>query len=511
MRITEQDTQWERTNRLREAVDTAADHVQKVYLTFLSVGLYIAVIIGSTRDVQLLKLSLVTLPILNVGLPIVGFYIIVPWLYVLLHFNLLLQLYLLSRKLHLLNAAISRLADQEYQEEQRTRLFSFPLSQMLVCRYGRFMRSLLALVVWVTVILLPLVLLIWAQARFLPYHDEMLTWLQRAAVGLDLALLWLFWPMIVTPDGRARRWWLELITRPSLLMKDLLAKVRIIRISFDGQTKHQPEATTSKEREQPVHGLLALTLTSLIVLVFSFFVAVLPGERMEDFVLRVVPASWCSEAPSRRAISDNVSLALTVWLFEKDGAPFHRCLELSGKILVAGEPSAEVMETLRSKDPKTVENALKSVIGLDLQGRDLCCANLSKAVLPKAVLRDAKLNGVDFSLAQLQGADLYRTHLQGAILHQALLQAANLGAARLQGAILTRAQLQSANLNAAQLQGAQLTEAQLQGADLNRTHLQGAVLRQARLQGADLRSAELQFADLWRAQLQGANLSGTKL
>ena len=161
----------EHVRGLRENADDAARLVRTVYFAFLLVGAYIAVTIGSTTDLQLLKDSPVTLPVLNVGLPIVGFYALVPWLLLLLHFNLLLQLYLLSRKLHLVDEAIAALEDEEAREEQRALLFPFPFSQMLIGRQrGRVMRALLAVNVWTTMIILPLVLLLWAQIGFLPYQ-----------------------------------------------------------------------------------------------------------------------------------------------------------------------------------------------------------------------------------------------------------------------------------------------------------------------------------------------------
>ncbi len=173
----------DRLERLRENADDAARLVRTVYFAFLLVGAYIAVTIGSTTDLQLLKDSPVTLPVLNVGLPIVGFYLLVPWLLLLLHFNLLLQLYLLSRKLHLVDGAIATLEDEREREEQRVLLFAFPFSQMLIGRQrGRVVRLLLAAFVWTTMIVLPLALLVWAQIAFLPYHDETITWAQRAAV-----------------------------------------------------------------------------------------------------------------------------------------------------------------------------------------------------------------------------------------------------------------------------------------------------------------------------------------
>lgn len=52
---------------------------------------YIGITIASTTDEQLLLVSPVTLPLLNVDLPIVDFYVVVPWLFTLIHFYLILQ------------------------------------------------------------------------------------------------------------------------------------------------------------------------------------------------------------------------------------------------------------------------------------------------------------------------------------------------------------------------------------------------------------------------------------
>src|SRR5215510_16033747 len=103
---------WEQAERLRGAADEAARLAQNVYISFLALGTYIAVIIGSTTDVQLLKVSPVTLPLLNVPLPIVGFYVFVPWLLLLVYFNLLLHLTFLAQKLHRFQAVVDTLTDE---------------------------------------------------------------------------------------------------------------------------------------------------------------------------------------------------------------------------------------------------------------------------------------------------------------------------------------------------------------------------------------------------------------
>jgi len=57
----------------------------------------------------------------------------------------------------------------------------------------------------------PIALLVFFQLQFLPYHNEWVTWWQRMAVGLDLALLLTLWPAVMgvrtetSPRGEGRR------------------------------------------------------------------------------------------------------------------------------------------------------------------------------------------------------------------------------------------------------------------------------------------------------------------
>src|SRR5262249_52980082 len=81
--------------------------------------------------------SPVTLPLLNVQLPIVEFYVVVPWLLLLLYFNLLLHLTFLAQRLHRLNAVLAAFSDEATRAEQRLRLFPFPFSALLIGHLAR--------------------------------------------------------------------------------------------------------------------------------------------------------------------------------------------------------------------------------------------------------------------------------------------------------------------------------------------------------------------------------------
>lgn len=188
-----------------DAVNSSSQHVRNFFITFLLAGIYIAIIIWSTTDLMLLKDTPVNLPLLNAKLPISGFYRFAPYFYLLLHFNLLLQLYLLSNKLHAYNAAIATLTRRKDREYFSTRLFPFAFSHILsASQHSGVVKIFLTAMVWITMIWLPLGLLIGLQVGFLPYHDEAVLAWQRLAIVADLGVLAIFWPIIRSEDGKWR-------------------------------------------------------------------------------------------------------------------------------------------------------------------------------------------------------------------------------------------------------------------------------------------------------------------
>jgi hypothetical protein len=81
---------------LLKAVNEASGKAFALWITFLTVGTYLAISIGTTTHVQLLLAGPVKLPLLGVDLPLFAFYGFAPPLYVVLHLYVLMQLYLLA-------------------------------------------------------------------------------------------------------------------------------------------------------------------------------------------------------------------------------------------------------------------------------------------------------------------------------------------------------------------------------------------------------------------------------
>ncbi|MBF0414713.1 MAG: hypothetical protein HQL79_02980 [Magnetococcales bacterium] len=151
-------------------VDKSAEMVRGVFLTFMLVSVYLAILIGSTTHKQLLLESGVPLPLLQTNLPIVWVYATVPWIYFVLHWNLLQLLHVHACKLHKIKEHLSG-------RQILHHLFPLPYSlwQTHAHANGLF-HGLFALFVHVSTVLLPLGLLLWMQIRFLPYHNQEITW-----------------------------------------------------------------------------------------------------------------------------------------------------------------------------------------------------------------------------------------------------------------------------------------------------------------------------------------------
>jgi hypothetical protein len=191
--------------KLLESANSASQTVAALHVAFLAFVAYLGVIVWGTSHEDLLRISPVKLPILDVELPLTAFYNFVPWMVVLLHFNLLMQLELLSCKLWNLDRD---LPDTPAGQQVRDRLFIFPFTHLIAGHSSVLLiRWLLSLVVGISVIALPLFMLLAAQIRFLPFHDEAITWSQRLAVWIDAAMLLALWPLIASPKDRAMEWW----------------------------------------------------------------------------------------------------------------------------------------------------------------------------------------------------------------------------------------------------------------------------------------------------------------
>jgi hypothetical protein len=123
---------------LEKAVNDAASLARGLWITFVSFATLIAITTGTVTHKHLLLELPLKLPLLNVDLPLIGYFVAVPLFFVVFHFYVLLQLDGLAAKIDdynaLLHDEIPLAADRHLL---RQRLDSFIFAQVLVGARGR--------------------------------------------------------------------------------------------------------------------------------------------------------------------------------------------------------------------------------------------------------------------------------------------------------------------------------------------------------------------------------------
>ncbi len=440
---------------LAAALNHSAERVQTLWFSFLTFMLYLAIATGTTTHRMLFLEEPLNLPVLNISLPLLGFYILTPIIFVVFHFYMLLNLVLLARTAKSFEDALARAfpEDGEPRENFRMRIENTLFVQLLIG--GRLEREginakLLSAMALITLALAPVVLMLMFETMFLPYHNEPITWWHRILLALDFALVWTLWP------GYRSGWGVRLWPKRSW------------RLVWPG-------------------------VLSAVALAYAVAVATFPDERMYLASPHQFGLINILRLPGEH-LTDDAKLA---------------------RILEKNESSVEDQKWVATFSLPQRDLTGADLRGADIRHVDFSYATLNRAFLffalaEKARFVGAKLQGAWLGRAELPGADLYNAQLQGTSLFEAELQGASLDGAQLQGASLDGAQLQGASLVGAQLQGASLDGAQLQGASLDGAQLQGASLDGAQLQGASLGSAQLQGASLVGAQLQGVRLESRR-
>ncbi len=491
---------------LLEAVNNSSDTAHTAWLIFLAIMTYFMIAVAGVTHRDLLLETPVALPILQVAIPITQFFQFAPVVLVLLHLGVLSQLVLLARKTLEFDHAIRLLEISDRRTHPlRLELSNFFFVQAVAGPHrSMVMSAFLHGMSWLTLLILPVVLLLYIQVVFLPYHDLTITWTHRIALLVDIGLLLMIGVFLMRIETSfVEAFWRSTVTNP---------------LSF-------------------VVTFVVLGLAAA----FSLLVATVPGERLDRIT------TYLFGAPghfSGRDLRYSSGLLPTLFSYDGNGAIFGvlpRWLVVTDTDLVPDKEAEgeEASLKLRGRDLRLarldrsdlhkadltgtlLDDA--SLVGANLGRIKMSCADLTelrlsgdrrlakctsaqRANFSRARLAEAQLAGADFSQAKFESA-----HLEGAELVDSVLVGASFLLARLDKADLSGGvQAQGANFLLATLQGADLNGAQLQTATLQTASMQGAVLTLAQLQGATLNDADLEGASLNLARLEGADLTGARV
>jgi uncharacterized protein YjbI with pentapeptide repeats len=505
---------------LRDAILEAASVAAGLWFSYLFVLLYLIVAVGSITHRDLLFESPVRLPFLNVDLPLVGFFVIGPLIFIIVHAYVLLHFVLFAGKVGVFDRELrEQIPDAEVRARLRRQLPSNLFVQFLAgapeVRRG-VMGLMLRLIAQITLVLGPIALLVFFQLQFLPYHNEAISWWQRIAVIVDIALLWMLWPAVARGESLNTAWRgigpARLAVAASISIVPVLLLLSIA--TFPGEWLEKwSSVTEAPERKSWVDQprRLLFDLRNVLVAGDVDFV----GRKLKSlWSNRIVLPGFDAAAAGRESMSLRARhLSGAVLIDAALGKADLTAAELTGASLDRADLrnvkigcAAEKEDCTRLAGASLREARLQgvSLVGADLAGASLVSAELAEADLSSADLRGARLNGANLSGAVLADAKLAGADLQGARLPGAALRGASLTGASLQSAILVAADLRDAHLEAADLDGAKL-----QGASLRQSNLTAASLRGAYLEGASFDEAELHGVSFAAAQLLATSFVGT--
>jgi hypothetical protein len=187
---------------------------------------YIAIAAGAVTDLDLFAQNPVKLPFLNIELPLLAFFALAPLLFLITHAYTLVHFVMLGAKAGRFHDRLyAQIPDaDEIREGLRRQLPSNIFVQFLAgpkdIREGG-LGVILKLIAWTTLVVGPILLLLLVQIQFLPYHHLWITWTQRGALLLDLALLWALWPAVLA--SRSEIEWPRLSRSKTLLAVSVCA------------------------------------------------------------------------------------------------------------------------------------------------------------------------------------------------------------------------------------------------------------------------------------------------
>jgi uncharacterized protein YjbI with pentapeptide repeats len=460
---------------LEKSLNDSATRVSTIWVSFLVFGLYLVVAAGNVTHRQLLLEDAIKLPVLNIDLPLVGFFFLAPTLFVILQAYVLIQVVLLARTAAAYNDAIEHtLSNKSYQARVRQRLANTLFAQIFAGspreRRGLF-GAILRLIAFITLVLAPALVLLLFEIKFLPYHDRIVTSAHRVALAVNLATVFLLWPMATNPLAdyswqAFQRHRDRFFGAGALALSVLLLLFSVFAVSFPG------EGQADLTRESPNGGTLRIGLSAECGSK-SFFAKLLPSNFDRLYL------------PNVDVVDDEVLIKLERAATEK------------GQRLYEGQ--------------RTRDFSGRNLSCSFLNGADLRRSDFTNADLHGASFGDAELRGTTFSNAELRDASMSFAKLQEVSFDSAGLKNVSFFGAEMYGASLVYAELQGADLSYAKLWGANLSAAKLHGAQLVRTELQGAYMHKAQFHGASLKNAKLNGAGLFKSEFQGADLSSTDM
>ncbi len=475
--------------QIREILDVSAKRNNNLLIFFFSFGLYILISTLGTTDVALLlPKEGFKMPMIEFELDLLNFFILGPFLLLLLHFNLLFGHHKHLEKLH------------TYKNKVNIHSIDPSLYNFAFMMGNRgFSGRIINIILWILLYFLPLLLFLIIYIRFADYHHKVITPLHLAIIIVDLIFI------------------ISSIRYNDIFYKSMHADHSPIKIT-----------TILKYLLKYLVYFFMICIGVLSVLYYLVFFRPIVNNDYDPLYLKKVkndclPKLICSSMNLIYKQKEYCYPRLIVT--EEEMAKISKSALYLPRFLAMGEKEKYKNMTTKDKDRELIlkerELILKYGTRIDLKDRDLRYADLESSILTRADIRNSKFDAANLAKSHMQAVKLDNASFIDAILIQAKLQSVDFIGNDLSGTNLVGANMNHATFDTCNLTGAFLQTAQLKRSEFftpfiptNTTttnNLTSADLREANLMGANLMGANLTNADLMAANLIGANLSAVDL
>lgn len=470
---------------MREAVAEAAGVCTGLWLSYLFVLLYLLVAIASVTQKDLLLENRVQLPFLSdISLPLQGFFCLCPMLFCIIHMYILLHFSLFAgklgdfrRKLRGVRPVRRSIIERQLPNSVFVHLLAGPqeVQKSLVL-------WLLKAIAWISLVIGPILLLLFFQLQFLSFHNQAITWVQRIVLLLDLGLIWYLWPNLVHGERIGRKLcWRHLHTTVATAILTVIS----VLISFAVATSSDEWLQTTKLEGDLQRLYLIPKLRQILVGAVvdgatggKYYIDWVSGKPLSLWTDRIVLPNLDVIDSAAANAGSQPGLAKSTYSFRER--------DLAGAIF-----SNDVFQNVSFVGADLTGAMFNNA---DLRGSDFGCQSEVElaAEISLVVTEPAQGPGSRYSAASalkhFAGALGRRkcTRLRDASFVNALLQGTNFSGTDLHGVMFNFAHLEAATLDDADITGAQFDYAVLEDASLLVADTTGARLDRARLAGARL-------------------------
>ncbi len=427
------------------------------WIAFITLSAILFVILSAVKDHHLLLKAPVVIPLINLSVPLKTFFLVMPGIYIFAHFSILLQNVLLAQKVEIFDTNVSNLEELNKVTVHpiRFQLNSYFMTQVIAgpTRHkaiGRYLDD----ISWISLTVLPQLLLIYFLITFLPFHDIFSTWIHRFYILLDIFVI---------------------LTISTYFTAPLL--------SFSG-------ALWDTVKYYPFRTIFSTILVG-VGLFFTFAIATIPGELVER---KLLPFNIL--APSFIINSSEDSFFLTSLIFgDKNGEDeksrvglFRRNLFLTDRNFneLKMAQNGESRVNLRARDLRYATFNRSNIVGGDF----------THAKLQGATFINASLKDSNFNHATLDGARFIDTNLNGSTFTETKAFGTNFTRASLNNAFFKKSGIIASNFSNAHLAGVNFNDAKLHGSHFYKADLRASTFINSWLIGVSFSDANLQAADL---------------